>query len=119
MRRKYIFNALGFALSVIPALVATIDQFPLMTTTGQASVMAILAIVLCCVPFIKQIKAAFRSPSAWMMWGIIFLLCALTRALVDEFYAISMVAFVSSLIGALFFWLAKREEKHGRENSIV
>ena len=108
MQKKAFFKFLGFAFSVLPPLIATIDQFPLMTKAGKYSIIAIIAIVLCCVPFIKQIKRLFNSPSAWLMWLVIFIICTALRALVDEFYTISMFGLIGSVVGALFFHLAKK-----------
>lgn len=109
MQKKAFFKFLGFAFSVLPPLIATVDQFPLMTRAGKYSILAIIAIALCCVPFIKQIKQFFRSPSAWMMWLVIFILCVILRALVDEFYTISMLGLIGSLIGAVCFKIAGKE----------
>lgn len=108
MQKKAFFKFLGFAFSVLPPLIATIDQFPLMTAAGKLSVLALVALVLCCIPFVKHLKKLLASPSAWMMWGIVFLLCVMARAIVDEFYVISMLGLVGSLIGAGFFYLAKK-----------
>ena len=108
MRKKAILTFLGFAFSVIPPLSAAVDQFPVMTSEGKLSILAIVAVALCCVPFVKHIKRILASPSAWMMWGILFILCLMTRAIVEEFYVISLLGFVGSLVGAAFFYLAKK-----------
>lgn len=114
MSKKMLLRILGFAFSVLPPLIATFEIFPLMTAAGKVSVLAILAIVLSCIPFIKHLKRMMASPSAWMMWGFVFLFCVVMRAIIDEFYTISMLGLAGSLIGAGFFYLAKREAENGR-----
>ena len=113
MKKKALLKILGFAFSILPPLAATIDQFPLMTSAGKLSVLALVALLLSCVPFIKHLKKLLSSPSAWMMWGVVFVLCVLMRAIVDEFYVISMLGLIGSLIGAGCFYLAKRGEVDG------
>lgn len=113
MRRGMLFRALGFAFSVLPPLFATLELFPLMTVAGKISVLAIVGVALACVPFVNHLKSLLASPSAWMMWLIIFLLCVILRALVNEFYTISMLGLAGSVVGAVFFKFAKRGEADG------
>lgn len=113
MKKKALLKLLGFAFSVIPPLVATLDQLPLMSTAGKWSVLAIVAIVLCCMPFIKHIKRILASPSAWLMWLLIFVFCIASRAIIDEFYTISLFGLLGSVVGAVLFKLAKEEKKDG------
>lgn len=113
MRRGMLFRALGFAFSVLPPLLATLELFPLMTVAGKISVLAVVGVALACVPFVNYLKSLLASPSAWMMWLIIFLLCVILRALVNEFYTISMLGLAGSVVGAVFFKFAKRGEADG------
>ncbi len=113
MTKRTIFKILGFAFSVLPPLIATLELFPLMSAAGKISVLAVVALILACIPFIKAIKKLFTSPSAWMMWGVILGFCLLVRAVVDEFYTISTLGFAGSLIGAGFFHLEKRGDGNG------
>ena len=113
MKSKALFRILGFAFSVLPPLIATIDQFPLMTTAGRHSVLAILAIVLCCAPFFKQLKELLASPSAWMLWLSLFIVCTVLRSLIAEFYVISLLGTIGSVIGAFFFKLSKGVKEDG------
>lgn len=110
-KKKMLLRILGFAFSVLPPLIATFELFPLMTSAGKVSVLAILAIVLSCVPFIKHLKRIMSSPSAWLMWLVVFMFCLVLKAVIDEFYTISMLGFLGSLIGAGFFYLAKRTDE--------
>ena len=113
MTKRTVFRILGFAFSVLPPLIATLELFPLMTAAGKISILAVVALIFACMPFIKTLKRLLQSPSAWMMWGVIFVFCLLMRAIIDEFYTISILGFVGSLIGAGFFYLAKRGEANG------
>lgn len=113
MKSKALFRLLGFAFSVLPPLIATIDQFPLMTTAGKYSVLAIIALFLCCIPFFKHLKKLLASPSAWMMWLSLFIVCTALRSLIAEFYVISMLGTIGSIIGAFFFKLSKGVKEDG------
>lgn len=105
---RHFLRFLGFALCIVPPLIATLDQFPLMTTEGKWSTIVIVGGALCFVPLFKHVKALLRSPSAWVMWGVIFAVCALIRPLIDEFWIISLIGFASSALGGVCFLLARK-----------
>lgn len=111
MKKRIIFRILGLLLCVVPPLLAAVDQFPMMTTAGKVSMAFVFVVALCAIPLFKHLKALLRSPSAWVMWMLIFLFCAAMRAIIDEFYIISMIGFVSSLLGAGCFRIAKGKKE--------
>lgn len=113
MKKKAFLKLLGFAFSVLPPLIATVDQLPLMSAAGKWSVLAIIAIILCCMPFIKHLKRLLASPSAWMMWLLIFVFCVAFKAVIDEFYTISLFGLLGSAVGVILFKLAKEEKSDG------
>ena len=65
-------------------------------------------LAICFIPLFKYLRHVMSSPSAWVLWGILFAVATATRAFIDEFYMISMIGFVSSAIGAVFFFIARR-----------
>lgn len=111
MKRRIFFRILGLILCIAPPLLAAIDQFPVMTAAGKVSTVFIMASALCAVPLFKYIKVVLRSPSAWVMWLIIFAFCFALRAVIDEFFVISLIGFISSLLGAGCFRLARGKRK--------
>ena len=113
MAKRKVFKILGFAFSVFPPLIATLEFFPIIPVAGKVSVLAVIALIFACMPFIKTLKRLLASPSAWMMWGGLLAFCLLVRAIVDEFYTISILGFAGSVVGAGFFYLAKGGKENG------
>jgi general stress protein CsbA len=103
MKRRPLFRILGFVLCIVPPLLAALDRFPLLTTAGKVSMGFTFAAFLCCIPLYKHFKRILASPSAWVMWLVIFALCALLKGFIDDFYIISLIGFVSSVLGAVCF----------------
>ncbi|MBO7169615.1 MAG: hypothetical protein J6W28_00380 [Clostridia bacterium] len=106
-KRKAFLWVAGMACSVLPPALATLNLFPLMTTAGKVSAVAVILLALSLIPLFKHVKRILASPSAWILWGILFALSAVTRAFIDEFYMIAMLGFVGSAVGAVFFRLAR------------
>jgi hypothetical protein len=79
-----------------------------MTTAGRISACASFLLAVCFVPLFKYLRHVMSSPSAWVLWGLLFIAAAAIRAFIDEFYMISMIGFVSSAIGAVFFLIARK-----------
>ena len=65
-----------------------------------------LCLVLICIsvlPFLKQLKEYFKSPSAWVIWGVIFLLLFLLRSIIDQILIVAFVGFIANVAGAGLF----------------
>ena len=105
--RKIIFGVAGMACSVLPPALATLNLFPLMTPAGRVSAVVVVLLTLSLIPLFRHVKRLLASPSAWVLWGVLFVLAAVTRAFIDEFYMIAMLGFVGSAVGAVFFRLAR------------
>ena len=106
------FSALGLFFSVIPATVAIFSYFPLWLKKNDASSLSgltLLLLVLALVPLFKHVKEMLRSASAPLMWFILFAAFFLLSRIADEITVIAFVGFISNLIGALFFKLARKE----------
>ena len=108
MTRRLLFRGLGFLFCIAPPTLATLNLFPLMTTAGRISACVACLLAVCFVPLFRYLRQVMSSPSAWVLWGLLFAVAAATRAFIDEFYMISMLGFFGSVIGAAFFWLARR-----------
>lgn len=109
--RHLLFNALGLIFSVIPVGVAILSYFPLWLARDDASILSGLALLLCAaalVPFYRYVRDALRSASAPLMWFIFFVIFLLLSKIADEITVISFVGFVSNLIGAIFFRIARK-----------
>ena len=60
----------------------------------------VLFAFLSAIPFFKQIKAYFKSPSAWVMWCIIFVALIALWAIIDEIIVICAIGALANVIGA-------------------
>ena len=104
--KAVIYNALGLLFCIVPPTVATLEHFPIWAAKGgeaMISGLTVILLVLCVLPFKRQISEYLKSPSAWMMWLCIFVFASLFSRIADDIAAISLIAFPSNLVGALFF----------------
>ena len=115
---QLLFNALGLILSVIPVTVAILSYFPLWLARDDSSILSGISLLLICVafiPFFKHIKRFLRSPSAPLLWFFAFIIFLFLSKIADEITVISFVGFITNLIGALFFRIARRYCKEIRD----
>jgi chromate transport protein ChrA len=110
--------ALGWGFSVVPSLVATVVFFPVFLETGESgktiSLLACLLLALALLPLWRSLAASLRSPSAWKIYLFLFIFFFLTERIASEMVSISLVGFLSSLVGAVFFRLARRAARERR-----
>lgn len=123
-----VLMASAVGIDVIPALVATLIQFPIWTQRDAKSTVSGLFVVLAfmaCVPFYKQIRDYFKSPSAWVMWTIILVVFIALRHIIDEMIPVCFVGWFSNIIGAFIYAYGKKvkerpdkePEKEATENT--
>ncbi len=105
-----LLKLLGLLLCVLPPAITALTYFPLWIgkTDSALSVMAILVLSLCALPFWRVLRDALRSPSAWMMWLILFLALSLLESLCEGLRVVALVGCPTSLLGAVCFYFAKR-----------
>lgn len=111
-----IYKAVGLCLSILPPAGVTLAYFPLWfgEEKSTVSVLSILILMLCALPFHRVIRERLRSPAAWQMWLILWVGLSLFESICRGLRAVSCVAFFSNLLGAVFFRLAKRSERGAR-----
>lgn len=115
-RNALLIKILGLCVCIIPPAIATIDLFPLFVESGEKQISAIgaLLLIVCAVPFWKQVKHFLSSPSAWKVWTVVVILSAVCRAVMDELFVISTIGLISGLVGAVIFAIEKSyRKKHG------
>lgn len=107
----FTLHLLGLIVCVLPPVITTLEYFPLwfkQTETAVSAFSAIL-ILLCCLPFIKQIKAYFKgTPASWVIWLVIYVLVAVFSNLAKGVETVAFIGLLSNLIGGAIF----RIEKH-------
>ena len=109
--KHLLFVFLGLAVSVIPVTVAILSYFPIWLRRGDASILSGISLLLIClalVPFYKHIIKYMKSPSAPIMWLLIFLVFFMLSKIAYEMTVISFVGFITNLLGSFFFRLSKK-----------
>ena len=117
LTKRILLKAFGIAVCVCPVCAAILSYFPLWVERADACVLSGLAlclILLAMIPFYKHLIAALRSPSAHLMWFIIFVIFFFLSRIAEEMTVISFVGFVSNLVGALIFKLERACKMRGR-----
>ena len=69
--------------------------------------LCLVIMLVCALPLFRAIKRALYSPSAPILWLVIFLLFFSLSKIADDITVIAFVGFISNLIGAIFFKLGK------------
>ena len=105
-----ILEAIGWVLCIVPPTIATLEYFPLFKDQPEKGVSAVTVVILfiAAIPFWKYIKRALRSPSAWMVWLVIFLFSRYFSPIIHQMEAVSFISLATSIVGALFFKFARK-----------
>lgn len=118
-----IVKTVALAIDVGVPLAATLTQFPLWVEHSAEATMSGLCLVLLglsVIPFLKQLKEYFKSPSAWVVWGIIFVLLLMLKNIINQILIVSFAGLVANVIGAVIYNIGKsiseRKEKKGVTN---
>lgn len=92
----------ALVLDVGVPLAATVSQFPVWVDRSAGATVSglfVLFALLSAIPFFKQIKAYFKSPSVWVMWCIILVALVALRAIIDEMIVICLIGAAANVIG--------------------
>ena len=98
-----IIKAGAVLLDVTVPLAATLTQFPIWVEKSSEATISGLFLVfalLSCIPFIKQIKEFFKSPSVWVLWVVLLVLFVCLRNIIDEMVVVCFFGAVSNLVGS-------------------
>lgn len=116
MTKRVLFIGLGYLFCLLPPILAILERFPLFAREGSAPVLsglALLLLLVAAIPLKRGMTALLhkflRSPSAFTVWGVIWIFFEVFGRIAEAIADIALVATLSSLIGAVFFRLAKGE----------
>ena len=101
----------ALVLDVGAPLAATISQFPVWVDRSAGTTVSglfVLFAFISAIPFFKQIKAYFKSPSTGIMWFIIFVALIALRAIIDEMLVICAIGALANVIGAGLYKLGDK-----------
>ncbi len=101
-------------------LATTISQFPIWIAKSEratiSGIFLVLAII-CCIPFYRQIRDYFKSPSAWVVWTVLTVLFVAMQNIIDQMIIVGIVGIVSNLIGVGLYKLGDHlKEKPDESN---
>ena len=112
--RSLLFGFLGILISTLPTVICVLSYFPLWCERGSDYVLsgvALLLLLISLIPLIRIINGKLKSPAAYMVWLIIFILFFSLSKISEQMTVISFVGFVTNLIGSVLFKLAKKYGK--------
>ena len=116
-----IMKVAAIGIDVGVPLVATLTQFPLWVEQSAEATMSglcLILIALSVLPFLKVLKNYFKSPSSWVVFGVIFVFLLVLRSIIDQILIVSFAGFVANLIGAgLYAWGNSIQERGKEERS--
>lgn len=117
-----ILKTIAVGIDVGVPLAATLTQFPLWVEQSAEATMSGLCLVLLGIsvlPFLKQLKEYFKSPSAWVVWGIIFVLLLMLRNIIDQILIVSFAGLISNAIGAGIYNIGKAIEEKDKKKEVA
>lgn len=100
--KRAIVRGVATTVSVGAPFAATLSQFPIWVDKGSEATISgcfLILAFLCCIPFIRQIKAYMKSPSAPVVWAVFLVLFVCLRKIVDQMTMVCAVGLISNLIG--------------------
>ena len=117
MTKRLVLSGLGYTFCLLPPILAIFERFPLFARQGSAPVLsglAFLLLLVAAVPLKRGLTALFHkflsSPSAFVIWGVLWVFFEVFGRIADAVADVALIATLSSLIGAVFFRLAKGGE---------
>lgn len=112
--KVFILRAIGLIFSTLPPLFAVISHFPIWKERGAETILSglsLLLIIISFVPLMRTLKSLLKSPSSPIIWLIIFIVFFALSKIAEDVTVIAFIGFISNLIGAIFFALARKELK--------
>lgn len=98
-----IIKAGAVTVDVAVPLVATLTQFPVwIEKSSEATVSGLFLFlsIICCLPFLKQLKEYFKSPSVWIVWVIMLALLICLRNIIDQMVIVCFFGTLANVAGA-------------------
>ena len=109
--RSAVIWLLGMLLSVLPPAISTLLYFPLWQYKGAAYIISggvVLLLSVSAIPLIRALRDWLRSPSAYVIWLLVFLMFFSLSLVAEQMCVISFAGFIGNLLGAICFRIARR-----------
>ena len=104
-----ILKGVALGIDVGVPLATTLSQFPIWVDRSAASTasgLCLMLIALSCVPFYRQIKEYFKSPSAPVLWSVLFVLFAVLENIASEIKIVCFFGALANYIGSCIYKIA-------------
>lgn len=113
MKRK-ILKGIALTIDVGAPAIATLMQFPLWVDRSAGATMSglcVLFLLFSAIPLARWFTRLIKSPSAPIMWGLLFGLFVALEAIIKEMIVIAFVGFIANIIGMVIFKIAGEEKE--------
>ena len=104
--KSRLYKGCGLCIDVGAPLAATMSQFPIWierssgaTISGLFLVFALLSVI----PLFRWFKEKFSTPSAKLIWTILFVAMYALHAIIEELVLITFVGMVANYVGDIMF----------------
>lgn len=107
--KGFLIKKLALLIDVGVPLAVTVSQFPVwVERSSEATVSGVFVVfaLLSCIPFLRRIKAFLKSPSAPVVWTLLFFFLVALNSIIDEAVFIAFYGACANLLGALLNRLA-------------
>jgi hypothetical protein len=101
----------GLLFSTVPPLWATLAYFPIWGNRGGGAVLSGLSLLLllfCFTPLFNLVKSHLKTPSAPIMWLIVFITFFALAEIADEMKVIAFWGFAGNAVGSILFHLSRK-----------
>lgn len=106
-------KASAIAIDVLVPLMATLSQFPIWVERSAGATMSgvtVLLAILSAIPLFNWARKHIKTPSAWMMWVILFAVLAAVSAIIDEMLIVAGWGAVANAVGAVIYKYGEKVE---------
>lgn len=115
-----ILKGVAIALDVGVPLGVTLSNFPVWvdrSAGATVSGLSLIIVFLCCIPFYRQLKEYFKSPSAPVLWTVLFVLFLFLENIVHEIKLVCFFGAISNYVGSLLYKIGSSYTDTDNSNS--
>ena len=112
LKRNLVFLYIGsFLVSIAPLLAVLITRWNVYTKTPGDTVKLCIGGVICLFFIFLKVIGKLKMPSRIVLFGVVFALVYLLKAILDDLLLLSGMALAGELLDMLFFQMAIRRTK--------
>ena len=107
----YLWYAVALLVCIVPPAATVVYFFPLWVDKGAEATLSgfcLFLLVICAIPFFKQIRQILKNPSTRTIWLIGLIIFWSLSSIAEEMKVICFVGFIANLIGGFVFKIGDR-----------